>query len=438
MPTRLEKLQQASYKSVEFYVRKEDLNVIGQKYIQHDYPNTNARYMEPQGKQPFDSTIDLFFVGEDYIDDFGRFRNAVEEAEPGRLVMPTFGVFNNVVAVIPRVTANQKSVGEIAISVRFTETIEKPAPTQTLVVEEDVFEQGQTTRDALSDSFTEEYSAPTTLNNVLTAEYDFTILANSVRTTTGKIREALDFVRKVDAQIKNPEGLADLMLSTVPPVGLLQGVAEDVINTAEDAFTVFRNLAETGSDLPNSMIEIKEEDIPNNYSIEAQDPCDVTIVTEIPVWDDDTAERRARNTNRTASVNTFRVVGLIGMFEDAAQKDYTTTNQIDNIITLLNAQYTALIENDETGVVIPTIKSSIENLKGLTGEVLKTKRQNAYAVETIEIEKPMSASLLSYELYGEVIQNQDQLEFFADLIRNLNRSMPGYRLKGNVNVVELG
>ena len=50
--SRLERLLQAKYKNVIFLVNNESIDQIGQKRIVHDFPNTQARYVEPQGKAP--------------------------------------------------------------------------------------------------------------------------------------------------------------------------------------------------------------------------------------------------------------------------------------------------------------------------------------------------------------------------------------------------
>jgi hypothetical protein len=63
---------------------------------------------------------------------------------------------------------------------------------------------------------------------------------------------------------------------------------------------------------------------------------------------------------------------------------------------------------------------------------------SAYKVNEITLEKGLSVSVLCYELYGEYIQNESQLEYLKDLLINLNRSLPAHRFIGNVKVIEVG
>jgi hypothetical protein len=45
--------------------------------------------------------------------------------------------------------------------------------------------------------------------------------------------------------------------------------------------------------------------------------------------------------------------------------------------------------------------------------------------------------MLAYELYGEYIKNENQLNYMADLIAGLNRGQARHALIGNVQVVTI-
>jgi len=145
---------QAKYKNVFFFVRKESVDQLGQKRITHDYPNTQARYMEPQGTVPDQFTIDIFFSSPVWQLQYEGFKRALEDPRPGRLVLPTFGVFENMVAMPARAESNQSAVGEISMTVTFTRTAERPSPTQATTSKEDVSEQAQAVRGAIKGAFT--------------------------------------------------------------------------------------------------------------------------------------------------------------------------------------------------------------------------------------------------------------------------------------------
>ncbi len=136
--SRINQLLPSSFKSIPFFVRSESLNAYGQKRISHDYPNSSVRYEEAQGVSPVTITVDIFFSGEDFRDQFELFRLACENQDPGILSIPTLGVFENIVARPASATATQESVGEITTTVVFSETIERPSPQAGLASQQEV------------------------------------------------------------------------------------------------------------------------------------------------------------------------------------------------------------------------------------------------------------------------------------------------------------
>lgn len=151
--SRLITLLPAKYKLVPFFVRRESVDQLGQKRITHDYPNTQARYMEPQGTVPQQFTIDIFFSGPLYQLQYRAFKKAIEDPTPGRLLLPTFGIVENVVALPARAESTQTAIGEISVTVTFSVTVERPAPTESTATEQDVSEQSQNSRQEIQGAF---------------------------------------------------------------------------------------------------------------------------------------------------------------------------------------------------------------------------------------------------------------------------------------------
>jgi len=423
------------FKGVSFLVRNETRNDVGQTRIKHKYPKTGVQYMEPMGQEPFSETIELFFSGESYLDDFDRFEKAIKDPAPGRLYSPTFGIFNSVVAEPASFRSDQKSLGEITATVNFAVTIDRPAPTESATSQQDVSEKAQIARENLQNKFTDAYVIPTELNNIATFVSDAKALANKIKKITGKLKEVRRFLTKIDQAVRTVQGYGALLLNPGQPIGFLQSIALEFTGNA--AFTLFKQIATIGNDLPNAMNDITSGISPILSSV-VPDIQTIGIDKNINIWNDDTAERRERNTGRLASTNTFRLIGLIGMFENAASSSYTTTQEIDNISLTLENYYEELIENDITDIVVPEMKGIIDELRGLTDRVLAGKRQQAFTVTTIDVLRPTSSFLLAYELYGEYVKNEAQLSFMSDLITGLNRQQVANRLQGTVTVVVLG
>jgi prophage DNA circulation protein len=153
MISRMYQLLPAKYKNIIFFVRSETVDQLGQKRIIHDYPNTQARYLEPQGTVTPPFKLEIFFSSDRWIEEYEAFKRAIEDPLPGRLILPTFGVFENMVALPARAESRQEAIGEIPVSVTFSATVERPAPTEAATSEQDVSSQAQTTRVEIQGAF---------------------------------------------------------------------------------------------------------------------------------------------------------------------------------------------------------------------------------------------------------------------------------------------
>lgn len=436
MASRLENLIEAKYKNIPFLVRSESIEGIGRKSIPHKYPQTQSQYIEDQGKNMPDFVLDIYFSGEKWQENFHDFRQAIENEDSGRLYIPTFGIINNVKAYPSNALSNHIAIGEISMTVRFSVTIEKPSPTEIDVTEEDIFEQGNITRDKLKEAFEDLYQVPNTLNNLLSGVSDIKNLISIVGVVAGFVRLAVNTIKNIASNIKNPSGLANLLLGQISPLGFLQNIALSLRNDVEDAYNIFKELIQIGSTLSNSMEDIRQDVLPQSSSYTPKTQSQI-ILKPINIWEEDTTERIQRNLNRLVMINTFRIIALIGMIEEASSRTYTTTIEIDQIINEINIFYSELIENDQTDIVIPEMKADIELMKGFFDDVIKIKRQNSYNVVNIFLEKSFATSLLAYELYGERINNEDTLNLLSNLLAGLNNSQPYHALEGNVNVLEI-
>ncbi len=278
MPSRLEKLLQAKYKQVPFLVRREEVTQLGQKRITHDYPNTQARYMEPQGKVPPEFSLTLFFSSENWQREYLEFKKAIEDPTPGRLTLPNFGTTENVVANPARAEAVHTDIGEISVTVTFSVTVERPAPTQTSATEQDVSDQAQVARGEAKAAVAGNYKTPSSLNNAQTADYDLKTLVKDVQTITGLAKEAQEVSRKIATALKDPEKLGNLLLNSGSPEGFLQKIGLKV----ED-FTQFKKIATLGNNLPAASNDVRAAIEPRPSTVTAQ-VYNPDIPSQINTW----------------------------------------------------------------------------------------------------------------------------------------------------------
>ena len=430
---------QGKFKNIPFLVHSESLNDVGQAIVIHTYPKSSVQYLEPMGENPFDATVSLFFHGDNAKDQFESFKKAIQDPAPGRLYLPTFGIFDNIKAHPTSFTSDQKSLGKLSASVRFSSSIDRPSPIDSEISEQDVASKSIEAVAELNETFTKEYvesgAVPRTANNVLTASADAKALAAKIKDITGKIKDVRNFIRRVDGVIRQVDQYAALLLNPGQPIGFLNSILLSTRNTG--AFSLYTRIANIGKDQSNSMNDINAGISPTTSTVFPDEPLSLDVDVNINLWDNDTQERRERNANRLSIINTFRITGLIGMYDSAANTNYTTTEEIDKTVLVLEDYYTALVENDETVIIIQSMKSVIDELKNLTDKVLERKRQQAYTVIEINEVRPISSVLLAYKLYGELIKKEVNLFFMASIIAGLNRGQPAHALEGTIRVVEI-
>jgi len=87
-------------------------------------------------------------------------------------------------------------------------------------------------------------------------------------------------------------------------------------------------------------------------------------------WDNNTTERKLRNINRDATLNTFRMFGLIGLCRQASQVNYTTSDDVNLVIKSINENFSNIVENSNSKIVID-MSMDLLNLKSNTLRFLK-------------------------------------------------------------------
>lgn len=423
------------YKNVPFFVRNESLN-SGHNRVVHKYPKTETQYMESMGVVPFSATVTIFFSGANYKEDSLKFRQAISDPSSGRLYLPTYGVYDSIIALPTAFVSDQTNLGEISAAVTFQTSIERPSPVESELTEQDVSEQSEIARQELQAQFAEAFPEAIYINNLTVALEDAIGLVEETIDITGLLQDGREFLRKIDTQIRNASSYASLLLNSGTPQGFLEIVGLSF--PGRTGINIFKRLASVGTLLSNSMNDVKARIIPKQSTVVPQTPESSEVSFNINLWDDNTIERQNRNKSRLTVINTFRLVGLIGLLESASQATYTTTQEIDNIKETYELYYEELIENDTSGVIIPKMKLLIDKVKSFTDVVVAQKRQNAFGVIDVFFNQVISITQIAYVLYGEYIQNEDQLDSLASLIKGLNQSQVADRLQGTIKVVELG
>ena len=176
---------QCKYKNVSILISKESITSLGQKRIVHDYPGSGQRYLEAMGQVPKEFEVDIVFSGITYQDDFNSFQAILQDPNPGTLVMPTFGVINNVAAFPSSAVHNYSDYLCIVMTVKFSETIQQPNPTSIPATPEDTFNAGNMAWNNIISNMTGGLITPSTINNALTLQRDIVGVVNNITQLLG-------------------------------------------------------------------------------------------------------------------------------------------------------------------------------------------------------------------------------------------------------------
>lgn len=272
------------------------------------------------------------------------------------------------------------------------------------------------------------YIVPFSRTTVSQAIYDLNKLADDVLAITDNTEAHKEFVRKIPLVINDRDTLSKALFSQENPLGFLERIRTETQN-----YDQFKAMVTLGYDLTNEMNDIELSVKPEPSTVISQ----MKPNFGIPVWEETTEDRRTRNNNRIDIVNGFRIYAILGLYTEAAIRDYTTADQVRNIRIEISDIYEEIIENDETKILIPSIKVELDRVKNKTLEVLDNKAQNAYSVVEEKIERKHAAQLLSYQFYGEKINTEEDLDEFASIIKGLNKAQPTHAIEGVVKVVQL-
>lgn len=113
-------IEQGSFRGITFHVDTNEYS-SGRRTALHQYPNRDAAYIEDMGREARAIAFDAYIVGDDYLQQKNDLIAALEQAGPGELVHPLYGV-RTVQAGAFSVRENQREGRFVRFAMEFTET----------------------------------------------------------------------------------------------------------------------------------------------------------------------------------------------------------------------------------------------------------------------------------------------------------------------------
>ena len=428
-----QRLAQASWRGVVFSVRSEDLPSGGRKTSLHEFPNSNERFVEDLGEIPPRFTITAFVHGLDWLERAQALENALREAGPGRLVMPTFGAWT-VWALPYSKTASQTSVGEIEFSLEFATSRAVAGIIESTPAPEMVFAAGDSARGAIGGAFGGIFKAPSDSLGFGAMISDATSAANSAFSAVSNIIAA-DSLGELTGALRSLLGDVGGLLSDPIQLGLeFFGIDDDapglwqIISEGLDTIDAVSGLLTFARGFGNNLALI-QSDLDSGAT--------VSPVSDISLWAATTEDRIDRNDGRTAIVESNRLAALVAAYEQASNGDFQTIDQVQTIRTDLEDVYAEMMQVDaQTVSSVPAnreVRAAMSELRIRALAVLDQKAQSAWLTSQIIRTGALTAPSLTYLLYAESLTND--LDDRSWQVRQLNQQVSAVAMSGELTVL---
>lgn len=436
------RLAQASWRGVVFSVRSEDLPSGGRKTALHDFPNSDERFVEDLGQIPQRFTVTAFVHGLDWIERAGALEKALRTAGPGRLVLPTFGAWT-VWALPYSKSASQTSVGEIEFQLEFAASRAVAGIAEQVATAETVFAKGDIARSSIVTAFTKFFKAPLSALGITASLSDITSAANQAFSTVSTLMNASS-LGELTSALRSLVGDAGGLLNEPFQMALeFFGIDDDapglwqIISEGMDTFDSIGALLNFATSFGNNLALIQSDfDSGSTVSPVFSDP-QTPQVPNISLWAPTTADRDDQNLARTTIVESNRLAALICAYEQAANADYQTIDQIQTIRTELEDTFAEMMRMDAQDVnSVPAqreVRAAMDDLRISALAVLDQKAQSAWLTAEILRAGPLSAPSLTYLLYAESITND--LDSRTTQVRQLNQQVSAVEMSGDLTVL---
>lgn len=414
MASVFEKLQRASFKGFEFLVPSESKSG-GKKIIDHNYPNSDVRFLENLGRIPPNITLTAIIHGENGIEDRIRFESILEEEGAGTLVHPIYGKFE-AESTTYSVNGSDSSVGQFTFEINFKVTRNEVTPAPVEVTESEVSASAEAARESIDDALEEEYRPPTFADRVRAAVSKATEIYDTVNTriqrVVGTVQTAISTVQRVVANVRR-------RIFTIVSTGTrlkdslrsFYGTILDVANTPDQLLSAWEDLTDFGflqgssSNTRDQLIEIQAPTTANRFNIANNDL----------ILDEHT-----------------RLEAFINYMEAAAYNEYSTDEELNDTIQRIEEIYIRLLGQPEIPVdttrpvfdALPmlatrdAVRTAIEDVRVNCVAVLIQKSQNTTNIIQVPVSQLDSIALLSFNLYG----NQDNEQTISALNPNVSHS----------------
>ena len=387
-------LKSARYKGVEFLF--DDMPTTGgNRLIKFNFPGSDKQAIERQGKVPRTFNMTAVIPHENYYQVRDNLLRVLDDGERGTLTHPTFGDIENVINGVYTLTERLSELGRAQIVIPFEVDDALGVPRQSGALAAQV----QAQSDVLNAQLTAD----------LAAGYDVGL------NFSGNFTDALEDLNNVSKAFAQTTEFAEPVAENIAAfrssINTFAGSAGDLIQAPADLaagidglFADLGNLYSTPGTLFGA-VELL-------FSFGSTDPEIFTTTVGLT----------QRKQNRDLIRANMRVQALSYNYLNAAERTYTTTDELDQAQQDLEAQYLDARDNQ---LLTNEAREELDRLRVQGQKTLDEARVTTSA--TITIETPLKPlSVLVYEYYGSTD--------LVDIVAELNNIKQNAFVSGSIRI----
>ena len=387
--------QIAAYKKVEFLMLTAKTSG-GRKDALFEFPNSNKQTVEDLGLKVRSYNMTAVIPHDGYYEKRDALLAVLEEGGVGPLDHPTFGKVENVAARTFVLNERISELGRAEIHIVFAISDDLGTPQKAVNSVSEVDSANETVAEECALDIEDDFAVDTGFaGNFQAAQELLSDVVSTINDAVATVTQVTDQINQFSSQINQFTGQLNQLIALpgqlASSVTNLFSTVNGLFSTVESAYIVYSEMFGFGDD-------------------------DTPIVQT-------TAGLSQRAKNRDV-INQFMQTSSLGYaYLNAIQIDFQTTDDIDNVNALLDAQYEKIFANTDFS---EDVRRAITDVRTVANQLFDEKRTNTRNVTDIYTRR-MPMSEIAYQYYGSTE--------LTDTLLELNNITNGAFVEGSIKIL---
>lgn len=422
----LSKLYSASFRGVPFLFTDTERE-SGRKVSPHEYPNTSRRYVEDLGKflPVFRISACLSAQGDDYFLNRDRLITALETPGSGELSHPFYGTFTVSLINNPRIKESTRNIGVVEFDLEFAVTGEEVFPEligpTTTAISAKVTVTGGNMTTGLSNNFKpakgnkQSYNWNINLANTAINKFNSSVLKMKQQIRNSTLFQSFDTTLR--DSYRAVYTLAGTGNSMAHFVGTMFNNYRELDVEPQIAFSGLKNLFGYRSEFVNKSAPYKQTDPGAKRIIKSNTAPQQTLPQPV------TIQKVNDISNHNLMASTVNMMALIHAYEQAANIDYITSDDVDAVQSSLEDQYQYILTLPDIDY---DLMSQVIDMRTDMRQFFNDIGKQVYQVIGVNT-ATIPLAVLLYQYYDDVSSQQE--------IQQLNNIAEPSFVEGNVKIL---